>query len=209
MYCENCGETVLPGARYCDCGAPLPLQGKSTDIQARPPREKGEPLGLFTSLTGIGLGSMDIQLEKYHYYCGERLRGRIILHLKAPAHAARLAAGLYAHRTIRTRTVNSKGELATESRSVKVYEFEYNVDGTGEYQTCEYPLELVIPLDACGEGPHLPEGALGDIARVVAYFIDDWKSPVYWVVYGTLEIPWKAAIRKKVQITVTQRKETR
>jgi len=127
MECPRCGEFILPGAEYCDCGIPVsaaaspvgsPRPRADAGITAAPvaaptageAMKPEKTVSLFTSLTGIGLGSMTIILERQNYVAGETVHGILALSLKVPVQADRLWAGLLAYREHSEYVTRSDGE---------------------------------------------------------------------------------------------------
>ncbi|HEY4002722.1 MAG TPA: hypothetical protein VGO93_27860, partial [Candidatus Xenobia bacterium] len=67
MNCPQCGESVLPGAQYCDCGAAIQADAppiRSSPIPPphdEPPKKSGGSFfGYLLKTVGIGLGTMDL-----------------------------------------------------------------------------------------------------------------------------------------------------
>ncbi len=144
---------------------------------------------------------MSIMLERLDYFPGEIIRGIMTISLKVPVQADRLSASLLAYRIEREHETDSDGKSRWVDRPHTVYTLTRELGGKGEYRSYDFPIEFVIPHDACPPPRRPPEGFVENLFHTLSSIN---TAPVHWVVHGTLEIPWKFPIKKRVQITVTR-----
>jgi hypothetical protein len=163
-------------------------------------------LGTLGSIVGIGVGSIELELVKNHFVAGETIHGRLKLALARSTEAKRLVVGLRGTRDRTTVVRDSRGHRSQRRETETVYEFEQQLDGKRSYQTDGYDVHLAIPIDAVAGRLQTPEGTLGDVLRVVSSLVDVGPRPVVWHVYAFLDIPWKANVKRQIQITVSPAK---
>ena len=155
--------------------------------------------GSLGSIVGIGVGSMEIMLVSPRVKPGGTVHGRLMLKLARKTEAKKLVIGIEAIETRERETVDARGYRTRSNEARVLHRFEQQLDGTRAYQNEAYDLHLPVPAQATVE---LPQGVLGDVARFVSAVQSLRRDPPKWSVYATLEIPWKANVRARVDLSI-------
>ena len=155
---------------------------------------------------GIGVGTIEIQLERFAYFPGETIRGEVRLKLSEPQSARALIVGVRARQKVVDR-YRAARENVLSYRNETVWEFKRELGGTGVYTEGSYPFELVVPSDIFQAQVAPPPGLLGDVARAVSFLQPQKRFPLQWHVFAAVSRPWKVDVKKKVDIVVTERPE--
>ncbi len=153
---------------------------------------------------GLGRGKLEILLEKFNFFPGETIKGKLILELKKPILAKELKIGLFGLK-ITTRQVTSfKGTPTTQTRKDFIYRFEMPLDGEKEYLKGEYPFEIKIPENILQAPQKTSEGILGTILKTaeVISTIAGVSSRIEWYLEATLAIPKGFDMKKKIKINI-------
>ncbi len=153
---------------------------------------------------GIGVGTIEIQLERFGFYPGDPIRGQLVLKLRAPQEARAIVVGLRARQRVVDR-VRSPRENVLNYRNETVWEFKRELAGEGVYSEGSYPFELLVPSDIFHTDAAPPDGLLGDIARVVSFLQPVKRFPLQWQVFAAVSRPFKVDVKKKVDVVVTER----
>ena len=155
--------------------------------------KKVSEMGLF------GPEKITLMLERYNFFPGEKISGKVALNLKKPTKARKFEVGLYG---TRRETHRSRGK--TETRYVQVYDFKIPLGQEGEYQTGEWNFEIPIPDDILMIGSRQrPEGKLGVVSDVVsAIGGGTGYYPIEWSVQAQLDVPMKLDIKKSQKIVI-------
>ncbi len=159
-------------------------------------------MGLF------GPDKITMNLEKYDYKPGEKIKGKIKLNLKKSVHARELRVRLYAYK----RTKNTGGAIGAiggnsknKNSRQKVYDYKQPVDGDKDYQKEEYDFELKIPSDIAGKSGK-PSGEMGEKAQAAMKAISmlsGYSARVDWYLTAQLDVPAGLDIKKKQQIVIS------
>jgi hypothetical protein len=153
---------------------------------------------------GIGVGSLEIQLERFGFYPGEAIRGRLVLALRPPQAARALVVGLRARQRVVER-YRSARENVLNHRNETVWEFERELAGAGTYGEGSYPFELLVPGDVFHAETPPPPGLLGDLARAVSFLQPQKRFPLQWTVFARVVRPFRVDVTKKIDVVVTER----
>jgi hypothetical protein len=154
---------------------------------------------------GLGVGSIDLELDKKTLSPGDTLRGTVKLNLKEPTEAKRLVLAIRA-----TQGLVSYGKDASGGRSLKtdqlvVYRQNLELAGERTYSDGEtYQGELTLPADVLDREPEIP-GTIGQVARAISSVTSPRKLPLEWRVMALLDIPWKRNLKKVLDLAVTPR----
>lgn len=159
-------------------------------------------MGLF------GPDKITMNLEKYDFKPGDKIKGKIKLNLKKPVHARELRVRLYAYK--KTRSTGGAigamgGKSSHNSSSQKVYDYKQPVDGEKDYQKEEYDFELKIPGDIAGKSG-APSGETGEKAQAAMKAISmlsGYSARVDWYLTAQLDVPAGLDIKKKQQIVIS------
>jgi hypothetical protein len=154
-------------------------------------------------VTGLGRGSVKLELDQTKVAPGQTLRGRLVMTLAEPVPAKRLVV------TLRARQKVMNVERSTEGRSVStshagVYEHDTELGGAASYETSTHSFELTIPPDALDRRPSASAGhnPIKDVVRELASALSPSAGPVQWQVIGRLVIPWGRDLSHDVDIVV-------
>ena len=154
-------------------------------------------------VTGLGRGSVKLELDATKVAPGGQLKGRITLALSEPVSAKRLLVTLRARQRIVTikRGEGAKGVSATHA---DVFQFDKELAPSQTFEKDKvYELTLDIPPDALDLKPQ-PQNAspLADVARTVVSAFNPSAGPIEWQVIGRLEIAWGRDLSSEVDIVV-------
>lgn len=159
-------------------------------------------MGLF------GPDKITMNLEKYDYKPGDKIKGKIKLNLKKPVHARELRVRLYAYK----RTKNTGGAVGAiggnsshRNSRQKVYDYKQPVDSEKDYQKEEYDFEVKIPADVGGKTGK-PSGELGQKAQTAMKalsMLSGYSARVDWYLTAQLDVPAGLDIKKKQQIVIS------
>ncbi len=159
-------------------------------------------MGLF------GPDKITMNLEKYDYKPGGKIKGKIKLNLKKPVHARELRVRLYAYKRTKNTggAVGALGGKSTNRNSrQKVYDYKQPVDGEKEYQKEEYDFEVKIPGDVAAKSGK-PAGELGEktqAAMKAFSMLSGYSARVDWYLTAQLDVPAGLDIKKKQQIVIS------
>jgi hypothetical protein len=155
---------------------------------------------------GIGVGTVELRLERFAFCPGDTIRGQLVLKLREPQSARALVVGVRARQKVVDR-YRSSGENVLSHRTETVWEFKRELCGEGVYGEGSYPFELVVPSDIFQAKVAPPPGLLGDVARAVSFLQPQKRFPLQWHVFGAVDRRFKLDLTKKVDIVVTERME--
>lgn len=157
------------------------------------------------SFLGIGLGKVELSLERVVFKPGDTIRGRMSFSLKEPTAARRVAVGLYG----RQRVVSSSRHNGTRTvghRVDDVFKFEQSLSGEDLYTAGSHPFEIVIPsyVLSGARGVQPPDGALGDMLRAISFLSPNKQFPVEWEIRAFVDVPFKINPKTAMSIAVTE-----
>lgn len=155
-------------------------------------------------VTGLGRGSVKVELDQTRGSPGGSLKGRLILALSEPVAAKRLVVTLRARQRIATikRGAGAKGVSATHA---DVFQFDQELAPSQTFDARTVEFELAIPPDALDLKPQTTNNSpLAEVARTVASAFNPAAGPIEWQVLGRLEIAWGRDLSSEVDITVSR-----
>jgi len=152
-------------------------------------------------VTGLGRGSVKLELDQTKAAPGGTIQGRLVLALTEPVDAKRLVVSLQARQKLVTVRRDPSGRSVGTSHA-SVYDFEVELGGATTYQSETLSFELTIPPDATELKAKTPTTPLGDVVRTVASAVSPTAGPIEWQVVGTLEIPWGRNLTHEVDVVV-------
>jgi hypothetical protein len=154
-------------------------------------------------VTGIGRGSVKLELDRTKLAPGDTLRGRVVLELPDPVDAKRLIVSLFAHqRTISFEHKN--GSRTPVSSRSEVFRFDHELSGTKSFTTVTSAFELVVPPDALDKHAAAGSHPVADAVRSIASALSPSAGPVEWSVTARLEIPWGRDLTATVDIAIAR-----
>ncbi len=184
------------GRFFSKLGGQLKDAGKTVGAQVKQTSKQ---------VTGLGRGTVKLELDQTKAAPGGTLRGKLVLALTEPVDAKRLLVTLRARQ--RHITVKSAdGGRGVGTSHSDVYQLDRELAAAGIFEAGTYELELDIPPDALELRPKPPTGTnpLADVARTVASALSPIAGPIEWQVIGKLEIAWGRDLSSDVDIVVTR-----
>jgi len=154
-------------------------------------------------VTGLGRGSVRLELDQTKAAPGASIHGRVVLALTEPVEAKKLVVTLRARQKMVTVKRSDAGRSVGTSHA-DVYEFNLELGGTKKYETDTIAFELTVPPDALDLRPGAPQSPLGEVARTIASAVSPSAGPIEWQVVATLEIPWGRNLTSDVDIVVAR-----
>jgi uncharacterized ubiquitin-like protein YukD len=168
--------------------------------------------GLFTKLgttlkqttkqvTGLGRGTVRLELDRTRATAGEALRGRVTLALTEDVDAKALIVSLRAHqRTIELQ--RRDGQRISVSNRSEIFHFDQELGGAKRYTSGTQPFEIIVPPDALDKRAAPGSHPVADAIRSVASVMGPTAGPVEWSVSVRLEIWWGRDLSHDVDIVV-------
>jgi hypothetical protein len=158
------------------------------------------------SFLGIGLGKVDLSLDRVVFKPGDTIRGRMKFSLKEPTPARRLAVGLYGRQRAVSTSNGSGGVRTVGHRVDDVYKFEHVIAGEDLYTHGDHGFEIVIPsyVLSGARGVDAPPGTLGDVVRAISFLSPQKQFPVEWEIRAFVDLPFKLNPKSSMSITITE-----
>ena len=156
-------------------------------------------------VTGLGRGSVKLELDQTKVAPGGTLRGRLVLALSEPVEAKRLIVTLRARQKVMNIHRSSSGRSVSTSHA-GVYEHDTELASTKTYESGTFSFELTVPPDALDLRPQESAGAnpVADVVRTVASALSPSAGPIEWQVIGRLVIPWGRDLSHDIDIVVAR-----
>jgi hypothetical protein len=152
-------------------------------------------------VTGLGRGSVKLELDQTKAAPGATLRGRLALVLSEPVEAKRLIVTLRARQKVMNVHRSSSGRSISTSHA-DVYEHDTEIGSVAKYESGAHAFELTIPPDALDLRPSSGHNPVADAIRTVASALSPSAGPIEWQVIGRLVIPWGRDLSHAVDIVV-------
>lgn len=147
----------------------------------------------------FGKGRIEIFLDKYNYFLGEMISGRLSLKLKKPVRARALKVALIGQQKTTQRgglTTIGSGTYRSSTETRPIYNFEIPLDGEKEYTGGEYTFQIKIPETL--PQPMLPPGTVGTILTLIT----GTSQTIDWYVRAYLDVPMGLDVSGKVQVVI-------
>lgn len=141
-------------------------------------------------------GQIEIILDKYQYYSGETINGKVKLRIKKPINSKELKIALIGRQKIKSRRMNvNQRNLTSEYKSVEIFNFtmplhKQKEDSMGEQ---EIDFQIKIPNNILNSQEPQTLGFFSFSRR---------KFPIKWHLSADLEVPGINPYSKKVQINI-------
>lgn len=152
-------------------------------------------------VTGLGRGSVKVELDQVKAAPGGNFVGRVVLALNEPIDAKRLVVTLRARQKHLTVKRDASGRSVGTSHA-DVYQFDRELGGAKSYTSETIAFELTVPPDALDLKAQAPTTPLGEIARTVASAVSPTAGPIEWQVVAELEISWGRNLSSEVDVIV-------
>jgi len=195
------------GGFFSKLGGQLKVTGKVVGKQLV---ETGKVIGTQLEqtgkqVTGLGRGTVKLELDQTRAAPGGTLRGRVVLALTEPVQAKRLVVSLRARQKYVTVKTGSDGKGVGASHA-EVYQFDKELAPAQTFGPGTHSFELDVPPDALELKAKAPAGGspLGDVARTIASAVSPTMGPIEWQVTARLEIAWGRDLAHEVDIVVTR-----
>jgi len=158
------------------------------------------------SFLGIGLGKVDVSLDRVVFKPGDTIRGRVKFALKEPTPARRVAVGLYGRQRAISASIGSGGVRTVGHRVDDVYRFEHVIAGEDVYTHGDYAFEIVVPsyILSGARGVEAPAGTLGDVVRAISFLSPTKQFPVEWEIRAFVDVPFKINPKSSMSVTITE-----
>ena len=192
------------GSFFSKLGGQLKEVGKTVGTQVA---EAGKVVGAQVAatskqVTGLGRGSVKLELSQTKYAPGASILGKLTLLLTEPVEAKRVVVSLRARQrfiTVKRTDGNSVGATHAD-----VYQFDLELAPSGKFEPQSYEFELTVPPDALQLRPRESAGAnpLAAVARTIASAVTPHAGPIEWEVIGRLEISWGRDLHHEIDIVV-------
>jgi hypothetical protein len=155
-------------------------------------------------VTGIGRGSVRVELDQTRVAPGGTLSGRVVLAFPEAVDGKRLVVTLRARQKVMTVRRDSTGRSVGTSHA-DVYQFDQELRGARKFESATVAFELPVPPDALDLRP-TAAGAnpLADAVRTVASALSPQAGPIEWQVIGRLEISWGRDLTSEVDVVVSR-----
>ena len=154
-------------------------------------------------VTGIGRGSVRLELARTKIAPGDTLTGKLTLALPEPIAGNRLVVTLRAQQ----RTVEFQrrdGVRTPVSSRTTIFHFDQELGGAQQYDSRTIDFELVVPPDALDKQAAAGSHPIADAVRTVASVLTPQAGPVEWSVTARLEISWGKDLTHDVDIVVAR-----
>lgn len=152
-------------------------------------------------VTGIGRGTVKLELDQTKAAPGGSIHGRVVLALTEPVEAKKLVVTLRARQKLVSVKRSDSGPSVGHA---DVYTFNLELGSAKTYGNETLAFELTVPPDALDLRPGAPSSPLGEVARTIASAVSPSAGPIEWQVVTTLEIPWGRNLTHDVDIVVTR-----
>ena len=154
-------------------------------------------------VTGLGRGTVRVELDRTKLSPGDTLHGRVALALNEPVDAKRLVVILHAHqRTVELQ--NRDGQRASVPGRSEIFRLEHELGGAQTYDTKTYTFDLVIPTDALEKQAQPGNHPIAEAVRSVASVLRPQVAPIEWSVSARLEIWWGRDLTHDVDISIVR-----
>lgn len=153
---------------------------------------------------GVGQGQLRLRLVKTNVRAGERLVGRVELAPVEPLDGRSLRVGVRAVQAVVERNFDRRGVSVTNREHV-LYDHFIELDGQRTYRAEGFDFTLTLPSaqpQTGGRGA-MPDGALGDVVKLVEALRDTRHLPIKWVVQARLVVPWKIDLSAEQTLDVS------
>ena len=154
-------------------------------------------------VTGLGRGSVKLELDQTKAAPGGTINGRVVLALTEPVEAKRLVVSLRARQKMVTVKRDSEAR-ASAPRTPTCTSSTSSSAARRRTSRETIAFELTVPPDALELKAAPPTTPLGEVARTVASAVSPTAGPIEWQVVATLEIPWGRNLTNDVDIVVTR-----
>lgn len=154
-------------------------------------------------VTGLGRGTVKLELDHTRVAPGGKLRGRVVLALDELVDAKRLIVTLRARQKIMTIGKTEAGKTVGTSHA-EVYQLDHELGGAKTYESATLAFALPVPPDALELRPSAAQHPLADAVRSVASALSPSAGPIEWQVVGRLEIAWGRDLTSDVDIVVAR-----
>ena len=154
-------------------------------------------------VTGIGRGTVRLELERTKVAPGDTLRGKVVLALPESVDAKALVVSLRAHQ--RTVEIQRRDGIRTPvSTRSEIFCFDQELGGAQAYDSRTVAFELVVPPDALDKQAAAGAHPIAEAVRSVASVLSPKAGPVEWSVSVKLAIAWGRDLTHDVDIVVSR-----
>ena len=159
----------------------------------------------FWNRLGLGLGDMELVIPSANVMFGQVMNGELMFRLTAETQARALLVGVKASREVETPNHDydpTREGSSRYNRSTEVlFHSQTRLDGERTYSSGFYMFEIRMPHSL---GVEEPDG-FSQVIDMVAAFRHGTrtsKGPIVWQLYGELDIPWSASLKRVITLQV-------
>jgi hypothetical protein len=152
-------------------------------------------------VTGLGRGTVRLELDRTRVAPADTLRGRVVLALPEAVDAMRLIVALRAHQRI-VEIQRRDGQRTSVTNRSEIFRFDHELGGARRYESQTLAFDLVVPPDALQKQATPGSHPIADAVRSVASVIAPTSGPIEWSVSARLEIWWGRDLSHDVDIIV-------
>jgi len=153
-------------------------------------------------VTGLGRGSVKLELDQTRLTPGGVIKGRLVLALSEPVEAKRLVVSLRARQ--RHVAIQRGGSGGVGASHTDVYQRDKELGPSQIYDARTVEFELDVPPDALELRPSAGSNPVADAFRTVASALSPTAGPIEWQVTGRLDIAWGRDLTSEVDIIVSR-----
>lgn len=154
---------------------------------------------------GIGVGGIEIELDRHTFSPGDTIDGTLLLHLDETTSARRLMISLIGTRDrMRVMKDKTQGDQFHRHRET-VHKFEYQLAGEQIFIPGEtrHTFSMKIPSSFKGVKPDIQgTGTVSNLLRIATNVASAASGLMQWKVVGYLDIPLRRNLKKKIDIIV-------
>jgi hypothetical protein len=154
-------------------------------------------------VTGIGRGTVRVELDRTKAAPGDTLRGRVILALPEPVDARRLVVSLVASQRMIELRRQGRGSTPMSGRA-EVFRVDNELAPARSYTSETQAFELLVPFDALEKRAAANAHPIADAVRSVASVLQPSEGPIEWIVVVALEIPWGRNLSHEVAVLIAR-----
>jgi hypothetical protein len=152
-------------------------------------------------VTGLGRGTVRVELDRTKAAPGDTLKGRVVLSLPEPVDAKRLVVSLVATQRMVELRRQGRGTTPMSTRS-EVFRLDAELGTARAYTSDTMTFELLVPFDALDKRADPAAHPIAEAVRNVASVLEPTTGSVEWVVEAALDVPWGRNLAHEVGIVV-------
>lgn len=150
-------------------------------------------------VTGLGRGTVQIEIDTPRVTPGGTVQGRVVLALPEAVAAQRLLVILRARQNLLP--IGGSGVSASYA---DVFQLSRELDGARSYESQTLAFALPVPADALDLRAAAGKSPLADAVRSVASALSTAPGPIEWQVVGRLEVEWGRDLAGEAPVVIAR-----